>query len=278
MVNLIELSYFQDYLYSPQNWCHHLKAIYKITIISCYLAIVPFCPIFVLIIIAAIFSSILFNTGVESTSIPIILKKIFVSIFLLSILLIFPYGISLDRILIIRCQLIVSSCFNNAQVNRNMKFSCLNPTKFFKNYSRCIINIIMPISIIRIGIVLFSYLSLYRLIILTTSNNNIFLLYFQIVSHLQKYYPILLNVLFIIILSNDFVKHLESKVTHTIIAISLRGLSLSSINYYSKLLYLYAIGFNILIENTIKDTITISRATYLRDIIPRLRCKWLVTS
>jgi hypothetical protein len=277
MVNLIELSYFQDYLYSPQNWCHHLKAIYKITFVFCYLAIVPFCPIFVLIIIAAIFSSTLSNTGVESTSILIISKKIFVSIFLLSILLMFPYGISLDPILIIRCQLVVSSCCTNAQVNRNMKFRCIDTTESFQNYSRCIINIIVPISIIRIGIVLFSYLSLYKLIILTTSNNNIFLLYFQIVSHLQKYYPILLNGLFIIMLSHDFVKRLEWKVTHTIIAISLRGLSLSSIDYYSKILYLYAIGFNILIKNTIKDTITISRATYLRDIIPRLRCKWLIT-
>nr|YP_009628889.1 hypothetical protein [Balbiania investiens]QBX88672.1 hypothetical protein [Balbiania investiens] len=277
MINLIELSYFQDYLYSPQNWCHHLNAIYKITFIFCYLAIVPFCPIFVIIIVAAIFSSILFNIGIELTSMPIISKKIFISIFLLFILLMFPYSISLDRILIIRCQLVISSYSTNAEVYRNMKFSCINPTERFQNYSRFIINIIMPISIIRIGIVVFSYLNLYRLIILTTSNNNIFLFYFQIVSHLQKYYPILFNLLFIIMLSNDFVKRLELKVTHTMIAISLRGLSSSSLDYYSKILYLYSISFNLFIKDITQDTMTMSKVAYLRDIIPRLRCKWLVT-
>jgi energy-coupling factor transporter transmembrane protein EcfT len=276
MINLLELKYCQDYLHSPHSWLHKMAATKKIAIILSYIAVIYTIPLNLLLITLGIFAWTYLCLLIKWIPVLSLARRIAMVFPLLIGILFLPCDMSSDRIIILRYQIVLE--FSVAKIPTLDSINVKQPklVRIIKHTSSSIANFIVPVTTYRITIILASYLILYKLISMTSSNNNILFAYFKVSCYLSEYRLELPNILFTITLSADFIRILELKTKNIATGIYLRGICVKNVASYVLISYLCLLGFYVLFRSVERDVKTICRIMYLRQLEPHQRSKWLI--
>nr|YP_009297751.1 hypothetical protein Kuma_051 [Kumanoa americana]AOM67485.1 hypothetical protein Kuma_051 [Kumanoa americana] len=273
MINLFELTFYQDYLYSPNTWLHKLTSYSKVFITVLYLACLPFTSLFFLLLINCYFITLSFTLLIPSLFFNRLYKQLFMAFIILSVLC-----ISLNERHskhLIKLNYTISTTNNSYVYQLLTNVMKCNEKQVFKIYKITFqIQILLSIKIMRFFLLIASCLLIHKLLVITTRSKDIVLTYF--ICFLYCFPFINKDIFFILILSEECISLFEKRIKNMQMSILLRGNKLSLLNYYLRIIELYMIGFNMLYKMIFIDVQTISYSLYSREIFPQTQQIWLL--
>jgi hypothetical protein len=268
MMNLFELSSFQQYLYSPRSWLHKITSNIKCFSIFVYLFLLFYSSVNLLILIN------LYLIIIPVTlSIPIkLISRLYNNLIIYySIVLIVFVSIDNSHDLhLVRNDLTILSTkyYLKYLINKNT----LLRTKSYRIIIQ--IHILLPLYIIRFLLIIISSFTFYKLLLLTTYNKDILLFYgryfFYGISQTWK------NILFILILSSERIYLFEMQIKNFYTAFQLRDMKFILLRDYLIVFKVSAIGINILIQLIFIDTLSTVQTIYAREIFSEKQTIWLI--
>jgi hypothetical protein len=268
MIHLLELSSFQQYLYNPHTWLHKIPNIMKFIILFLYLFFLFYSSINFLILINLCLITIFFTLFIPISSFDFFLNRNLIFYFVF-----FFTFIGFDSISNFNLRknnyTIFSINWSHKKIIYKTSFLLIN------HYSISVkIHILVSQHIIRFIGVIISSILLHKLLIFTTYNKDI--LFFYKNCHISNDFNIYNNILFVLILSSEWIYLFEIKIKNICIAFQLRGLKLIFFHQYINSLKIFIIGFNILISIIFEEAKSMTQSIYSREIIPEDQQIWLI--
>lgn len=268
MIYLLALSSFQQYLYNPYTRLHKVPNTIKLFILFLYLFFLFYSSINFLILINLCLVTIFFTLLISTSSFDFIFNRnlIFYFIFFLTF-------IGFDSI----------SNFNLRKNNYtifsiNWSYKKIIHKTNFLLINKCFISVKIHMAVSQhivrfIGIIISSII-LHKLLILTTYNKDI--LCFYKICHISNDFNMGNNILFILILSSEWIYLFEIKIKNLCIAFQLRGLKLMFFHPYINSFKIFIIGFHLLIRIIFKEAKSMTQSIYSREIISEEQQVWLI--
>jgi hypothetical protein len=261
MINLLELSSFQQYLYNPRSWLHKLKSNIKSLIILIYLLLLFCSSVNALTWINFYLIIIPLTLSIPKDCIYRFYYQLIISYFIVFIVII---GIDTGHDLNV-----IQNDYTLTSVNYYFKH-LINKNTFLciKSYRIIIkIHILVSLYVIRFLLITTSSLTLYKLLILTTYNKDILLYYGRYFFY--SFSKTWNDILFILVLSSEWIYLFEIKIKNFFIAYQLRDMKFIILYDYIVVLKVFSIGMNTIIELILLDTQSIIRSLHAREIFSK---------
>nr|UEQ12114.1 Hypothetical protein Ycf92 [Batrachospermum sp.] len=268
MIHLLELSSFQQYLYDPQTWLHKISNSIKLIILFLYLFFLFYSSINFLILINLCLITMFFTLFIPISSFDFIFNRnlIFYFIFFFTCIgsdSIANFSLRKNNYTIFSIKLSYKKIIH--------KTNCLLINKYSISVK---IHILVSQHIQRFVGIIISSILLHKLLILTTYNKDI--LCFYKTCHISNDFNIYNHILFILMLSSEWIYLFEIKIKNLCIAFQLRGLKLMFFYQYINSFKIFIIGFNILIAIIFKEAKYMTQSIYSREIISEEQQVWLI--
>nr|YP_009313898.1 Hypothetical protein ORF_5 [Hommersandiophycus borowitzkae]SCW22152.1 Hypothetical protein ORF_5 [Hommersandiophycus borowitzkae] len=262
---------FNQSINVPIYWFAKMSNQYKLIIISLYIVLVPFYPIY-LLLFQHIVLIIIYR--LEFYDYPILYKRwcliclLIYSFYFLSIF-ITPNIPSLS----INIQYHVKIYMPFLVLWKNL----LGGYLYISHYSGCIyqsISLSLPIIVTRSYLILINYLSLYNFIVTTTHREKLIIGWINLILNTKTYNSFINDIMIIIMLSTELIDMLIYKYKYNQTAIMLRGLTklqvIYSTNYVVKLFIVQYRNLSIkLISNIVYSL-------YMKELLYRYLNLWLL--
>jgi hypothetical protein len=268
MINLLELSSFQQYLYNPRSWLHKITSSIKSLIIFIYLLLLFYSSVnaltwinFYLIVIPL------------TLSIPKDCIYRFYHQLIISYLIVFTVIIGIDNGH--DCN-VIKNDYTLISVNYYFKH-LINKDTFLciKNYRIVIkIHVLVSLYAIRLLLITISSLTVYKLLFLTTYNKDVLLYYGRYFFY--SFSRTWNDILFILVLSSEWIYFLEVKIKNFFITYQLRDMKFILLYDYIIVLKVFGIGMNTVIQFILLDTQSIIQSLHAREIFSEKQPIWLI--
>nr|YP_007878280.1 conserved hypothetical plastid protein [Calliarthron tuberculosum]AGA63891.1 conserved hypothetical plastid protein [Calliarthron tuberculosum] len=256
MIQFLELSTYDQYLYSPKSWLHSNKQNYKIFHSFLQLSLLPFMPILYILIILGI-CTLIFQFINIPNKVKNNIKNFF--LFLLTIMCISLYYTTQARL-------------NNTNIINNaiIKFQ---PLSFFSSYVNShnnLINKILNFSIyislpmFRLLSISIIYLFIIKIVLLTTYYEEIINLLIDKTQLAHKFLCSEKN--FLIMMSSQFLKVIFLEIEKIKISYLIRGIKQNNYQQFIQYLILYSYLVKKFYNNLYKYVNCITYSLYSRSI------------
>lgn len=268
MINRIQLSFFSNYIYAPKIWLHSLSVRQKIWMMSIYLICIPSIPLSMFIWITIVISCIFISIARDNES-NYIYKILFaLSIYCLLLLLITNISSITGNYLLIT-------------IPYQLKIQWLNKSLqtisglYYKN----IITISISNLIIRSLLLVISYYLFYQLIIFTTQIEDILIYNLCTMNFIAKNISIssISDIIFILILSYEYISILEINIENIITSLIIRGQSFYIHKNYHEFSQICILILNIVKNQVNEEIYATNSIIYTRELNMSLKDKWLTT-
>ena len=267
-MNLFELSSFQQYLYNPSCWLHKITSNIKSSIILLYLFLLFYSSVNLLI---------RFNCYLIIIPLTLSISREFIyrfySQFLISYFVVFIILIGIDNghgsnVIKNDYALLSANFYCKYLINKNTLL-CI---KSYKIVIR--IHIVVSLYIIRFLLISVFSFTLYKLLLLTTYTKDILFYYGRYIVYSCS--TTWNNILFILILSSEWIYLFERKIKNFFITYQLRNMKFIFLYDYIIILKISGIGINTIIQLISIDTKFIIHSMYAREIFSEKQTIWVM--
>nr|YP_009390138.1 hypothetical protein [Sheathia arcuata]ART65501.1 hypothetical protein [Sheathia arcuata] len=267
-MNLFELSSFQQYLYNPRCWLHEITSNIKFSIILLYLLLLFYSSVNLLILINCYLIIIPFTLSISREFIYRFYSQLLISYFVVFVILIGIDNGHDSNIIKNDCTLLSANFYFKYLINKNTLL-CI------KNYQIVIkIHILVSLYIIRLLLISVFSFTLYKLLLLTTYSKDILSYYGRYIVY--SFSTTWNNILFVLILSSEWIYFFERKIKNFFITYQLRSMKFIFLYDYIIILKIFGIGINTVIQLISIDTKCIIHSMYAREIFSEKQTIWIV--
>nr|YP_009312876.1 Hypothetical protein ORF_5 [Helminthora furcellata]SCW21130.1 Hypothetical protein ORF_5 [Helminthora furcellata]SCW23990.1 Hypothetical protein ORF_5 [Helminthora furcellata] len=221
-----------QYINSPRYWLRQISNRYKLILITVYITVVPFCPVYILLLMHIIL--ILLWTFVFKDYPALYKNWLFTLLFIYSLYFILALFTS-STVTINLCIPLSFKIYTNFIINWNSAIG----NKLYINCQSYNIHLYLPFLLTRSYILIVNYFSIYNFIILTTSTEQLILNLIGLMTNKKFKISYSADSIFIVMLSSEVINLLTHKLSNTKTSITLRGLtSLQTLRSSYYLVYL----------------------------------------
>jgi hypothetical protein len=268
MINLFELSSFQQYLYNPRSWLHKITSNIKSCIILLYLFLLFYSSVNLLVWINCYLIIIPLTLSISREFIYRFYSQLLISYCVVFIMLIGIDNGHDSNVIKNDCALLSANFYFKYLINKNTLL-CI------KSYHIVIrIHILVSLYIIRLLLISVFSFTLYKLLLLTTYTKDILSYYGRYIVY--SFSTTWNNILFILILSSEWIYLLEIKIKNFFMTYQLRNMKFIFLYDYIIVLKVFEIGINTVIQLISIDTKCIIHSMYAREIFSEKQTIWVV--
>lgn len=259
MINICQLHIFGNYKYFPRTCLHLISAKMKGVLMCIYIIFIPYLSISILIYIILYLCIIFLCNNIND-------------------IYQFSWQVIIFTIMffIISSLALTSSNYLAISIIYQIKLRHIN--LFFplaaKKYSN-IITFFIPTLITRSFIILIAYYLYYQLIKITTQGSEILSNNLQIITSVYLSRIFVKKIIFILIMTSEYIFLIESKVQNITISLFMRGQLLKQITC-NEIIKLGILLFKLITKELIQEINHTSQIIFTREILFNHRNNWLI--
>jgi hypothetical protein len=264
MINLLEFSFFHQYLYYPNSWLHKIEYNIKLLVILIYLCCIPYASIFWLVILNLLFLIIFFTLSLPMSYLYSNYARL---IIVFCIFCVWFISInSNNNQLLLQQQWVIKITNYYIKLKTIKKLLLFDYTLLAITYKITIyVQILFSCRLIRLILIVISSLISHKLFTITTCNKDIFFAYSKL--YVKSFSYRYNEILFILILSSECIYFFATRIKNIHISIYLRCQQSSFSYLYYKICTIYLISATVIYRTILYDIQNMTQSLYAREIL-----------